>query len=218
MGYLQNSERAQRSFLHCRLQKKSLMRNRSEAATRIIQDTEPSLIEQPELESDEEKELPEGTLNILIVDDEPINLQVLANHLSINDYRVTRAINGLEALEAIDRMGQSGRQFDLILLDVMMPKMSGYEVCKRLRENYSPDKLPIVMLTAKNRVEDLVAGLEAGANDYVTKPFSKLELLASNQKPKSDEIPVRRAQEKRAGLDGSERKYRSFSKPSRCFL
>ena len=122
--------------------------------------------------------IPENAPNILVVDDEPVNLQVLANHLSMNDYHVTQAPNGIEALAAIDRMASSGRPFDLVLLDVMMPKMSGYEVCQRLREKYPADRLPVVMLTAKNRVEDLVAGLAAGANDYLTKPFSKSELLA----------------------------------------
>jgi PAS domain S-box-containing protein len=130
------------------------------------------------VENVSEKNIPTGASNILIVDDEPINLQVLTNHLSLQDYHVTRANNGIEALEKIEHMAKTGGQFDLVLLDVMMPKMSGYEVCKRLREMYPPDSLPVVMLTAKNRVEDLVAGLEAGANDYLTKPFSKSELLA----------------------------------------
>ncbi len=111
--------------------------------------------------------------NILIVDDEPVNLQLLRNHLSLQNYAVTQAVNGDEALAAIKE-----QQFDLVLLDVMMPKMSGYEVCRRLREQHPANELPVVMLTAKNQINDLVAGFKAGANDYLTKPFSKEELLA----------------------------------------
>lgn len=111
--------------------------------------------------------------HILIVDDEPINLQVLNNHLSIQNYQVTQALDGNEALAALD----SGEEFDLILLDVMMPNMSGYEVCAKLRKKYPPQQLPVVMLTAKNQVSDLVTGFQFGANDYLTKPFVKDELL-----------------------------------------
>jgi two-component system sensor histidine kinase ChiS len=111
---------------------------------------------------------------IMIVDDEPINLQVLANTLSLENYAITQANNGLEALEIID----NGFHPDLILLDVMMPRMTGYEVSQKLREKFLPSELPIVMLTAKNQVDDLVEGFSAGANDYLTKPFSKNELLA----------------------------------------
>lgn len=110
---------------------------------------------------------------VLIVDDETINLQVLINHLSTQNYTVTHAQSGMEALELIDQ----GPQFDLVLLDVMMPRMSGYEVCRILRERYAPHDLPVIMLTAKDQVSDLLAGFDAGANDYLTKPFSRDELL-----------------------------------------
>jgi diguanylate cyclase (GGDEF)-like protein len=112
---------------------------------------------------------------ILVVDDEPVNVQVLNNLLSIRNYAVTRAYNGAEALERIEK---GEREFDLILLDIMMPKMSGYDVCRRLREKYSLFQLPILMLTAKNQVQDVVLGFQSGANDYVQKPFDKEELLA----------------------------------------
>jgi two-component system sensor histidine kinase/response regulator len=92
----------------------------------------------------------------------------------MRDYSVSAAYNGLEALELIE----NGEQFDLVLLDVMMPKMSGYEVCRHLRETYSLFDLPIVMLTAKNQIQDIVLGFQSGANDYVQKPFDKAELLA----------------------------------------
>ena len=111
--------------------------------------------------------------DILIVDDEPVNLQVLNNHLAMENYTVTQTSSGEEALALID----SGEMFDLIILDVMMPKMSGYEVCEKIRQKYPSHQLPVVMLTAKNQVSDLVTGFEFGANDYLTKPFSKDELL-----------------------------------------
>ncbi len=110
--------------------------------------------------------------HVLIVDDEPINLQVLQNHLSLKDYRVSQASNGAEALTLLQQ-----ETFDLILLDVMMPRMSGYEVCQQVRQIYPPHELPVVMLTAKNQVDDLVMAFQYGANDYLTKPFAKDELL-----------------------------------------
>ncbi len=115
-----------------------------------------------------------GPVRILIVDDEPVNLQVLANQLSIQRFTVAQALNGPEALRILEEDGP----FDLILLDIMMPRMSGYEVSRKVRETHPAHLLPIIMLTAKNQVTDLVEGLAAGANDYIAKPFSKHELLA----------------------------------------
>ncbi|HEY9670696.1 MAG TPA: ATP-binding protein [Waterburya sp.] len=115
-----------------------------------------------------------GRFQILIVDDEPVNLQVLVNHLSLQNYAITQAVNGMEALEILD----NGFRADLILLDIMMPKMTGYELCQKIREQFPANELPIVLLTAKNQVSDLVEGFSVGANDYLTKPISKNELLA----------------------------------------
>jgi DNA-binding response OmpR family regulator/nitrogen-specific signal transduction histidine kinase len=121
------------------------------------------------------KQIPEpDQIKILVVDDEPVNLEVLKNHLSLAGYQVTLANNGLDAMEIIEK----GETFDLMILDIMMPKMSGYEVCNKLRDIYMPSELPVVLLTAKNRITDLVDGFNAGANDYLTKPFSKDELLS----------------------------------------
>ncbi|MBE9125550.1 response regulator [Coleofasciculus sp. LEGE 07092] len=117
---------------------------------------------------------PEGAFQILIVDDEPVNLQVIVNHLSLQNYAITQASSGIEALEII----RQGFKPDLILLDVMMPKMTGYEFCQTIREQFLANELPVVLLTAKNQVSDLVEGFSAGANDYLTKPISKNELLA----------------------------------------
>ncbi|NJK66157.1 MAG: response regulator [Microcoleus sp. CSU_2_2] len=113
------------------------------------------------------------SFRLLIVDDDPINLQVLNNHLSLQNYSVLQALNGEQALSAIE----TGQHFDLIILDIMMPRMSGYEVCAKLREKYPSHELPVVMLTAKNQVSDLITGFQFGANDYLTKPFSRDELL-----------------------------------------
>ncbi|MDD4476423.1 MAG: diguanylate cyclase [Eubacteriales bacterium] len=115
-----------------------------------------------------------GQKKILVVDDEFINLQVLVNQLSIENYVVTAATNGIDALELIE----NGEEFDLVLLDIMMPKMSGYEVCKRIRMKYSLLDLPVIILTAKNQSEDILAGFEAGANDFLVKPFDQKVLIA----------------------------------------
>ena len=111
---------------------------------------------------------------ILVVDDEPVNVQALVNYLSLANYSVAIATNGQEALDYL----ASGEPCDLVLLDVMMPRISGFEVCERIRERHSPAELPVILLTAKNRVSDLVSGFSAGANDYLTKPFASDELLA----------------------------------------
>ncbi len=116
----------------------------------------------------------EGVFNILVVDDDRVNLQVFTNYLHLNNYAVVQANNGLEALDKIE----TGYLPDLILLDVMMPKMTGYELCQKLRKRYSANELPILMLTAKNQVSDIVTGLQVGANDFLTKPIFKEELLA----------------------------------------
>lgn len=115
-----------------------------------------------------------GSTKLLVVDDEIVNLQVIYNILSTRDYEVIKASDGREALEYVKAEGRP----HLILLDVMMPRMSGFEVIKNLRKNYSPTELPIILLTAKNKVEDLVTGFDSGANDYLVKPFSKKELLS----------------------------------------
>lgn len=111
---------------------------------------------------------------ILIVDDEPVNRRVLENHLSVAGYGVYEVSNGREALQALE----GDIDFDLVLLDIMMPGLSGFEVCQKIRENLQASELPIIMLTAKNGVNDLVEGFNSGANDYLTKPFSKNELLS----------------------------------------
>jgi len=114
-----------------------------------------------------------GGTRILVVDDEPINLQVLTNQLSLERYSVLIATNGEDAIRIVN-----DHLPDLMILDIMMPRMSGLEVCRRLRESYSLHRLPILMLTAKNQLTDIIAGFEAGANDYLAKPFDKREMIA----------------------------------------
>lgn len=133
-----------------------------------------------------------GRIHILIVDDETINQQVLKNHLSAENFLITQAFNGEEALRALKiapppqgeekaAAATGGGGFDLVLLDIMMPRMSGYEVCQKIREKYLASELPVIMVTAKNQIDDLVQGLKLGANDYLAKPFSKQEFLARVQ-------------------------------------
>jgi CheY-like chemotaxis protein len=112
--------------------------------------------------------------HILVVDDEPVNLKVLKNHLEREGYVVTLASDGQEALNLLEKENH----FHLVLLDVMMPRISGFEVCQKIRETHLSSELPIIMVTAKNQVNDLVEGFDLGANDYIVKPFSRDELLA----------------------------------------
>ncbi len=110
---------------------------------------------------------------ILIVDDEPINLQVLQNHLRLKNYQITTAASGQEAIAAIE----GEQKFDAVLLDVMMPGMTGFEVCRQIRRKYPTNQLPVLMVTAKDRISDLSASFGSGANDFLTKPVAKVELL-----------------------------------------
>ena len=110
---------------------------------------------------------------ILIVDDEPFNLDLLEQELMDYDYVLERATDGVDALAKADSFGP-----DIILLDYMMPKMNGLEVVRALRQSERHKSVPVILLTAKATQEDKVAGLDAGADDYVTKPFDSFELLA----------------------------------------
>ncbi len=120
---------------------------------------------------------PDKTWHIMIVDDDPVNRQVLYNCLQLQQYKISSASSGIEALASLE----AGLIPDLILLDVMMPKMTGLEVTERIRQNWSIDELPILLLSVKDSVSDRIAGFEVEANDYVTKPFDTNELLARIQ-------------------------------------
>jgi two-component system, OmpR family, response regulator MprA len=108
---------------------------------------------------------------ILVVDDEPAVQQALSRAFALERYHVEIARNGGEALEAL-----AGERFDAVVLDVTMPGVSGLEVCRRLRA--SGDRSPVLMLTARDAIDDRVAGLDAGADDYLVKPFALRELMA----------------------------------------
>ena len=110
---------------------------------------------------------------ILVVDDVSKNLQVVGTMLRNEGYHVMPATSGMQALERAQAQPP-----DLILLDLMMPEMDGLEVCKRLKANASMRQIPVIFLTASNEMEHLVSGFEAGAVDYITKPFNPPELLA----------------------------------------
>jgi sigma-B regulation protein RsbU (phosphoserine phosphatase) len=110
---------------------------------------------------------------ILIVDDIPKNLQVLGNVLNQEGYKFEFSTDGEKALEWVER-----KNFDLILLDVMMPDMSGFEVCEHIKKNSKTRDIPVIFLTAKADTEAVIKGFELGAMDYITKPFNKSELLA----------------------------------------
>ena len=110
---------------------------------------------------------------ILIVDNEPVNLSILENYLSKQPYQITKAVNGRSALEKIAKA-----DYDLVILDLMLPDLSGYEVCQHIRERFTPLELPVLILTIRNKPDDIALALETGANDYLAKPFDKRELLA----------------------------------------
>jgi len=109
---------------------------------------------------------------ILVVDDVPANVQLLTTYLKTVGYQVIPARDGEEAL-ALVREAKP----DLVLLDVMMPKLNGFEVCKRIKSDEATQYIPVIMVTALNDIEDKIKGQEAGADDFISKPFNKLELL-----------------------------------------
>ncbi|MGX1805800.1 response regulator transcription factor [Nocardia sp. NPDC055321] len=110
-------------------------------------------------------------MRILVVDDDRAVRESLRRSLTFNGYTVELAVDGLDALEKT-----AGQRPDALVLDVMMPRMDGLEVCRRLRS--TGDDLPILVLTARDSVSERVAGLDAGADDYLPKPFALEELLA----------------------------------------
>lgn len=116
---------------------------------------------------------PANVGTVLVVDDEAVNREVLAQQLEPLGVRVVQVASGADALESLGREAP-----DLVLLDVMMPQMSGYEVLTHIRQRFGEGDLPVILLTAKARTEDVVAGFAHGANDYLTKPFSREELAA----------------------------------------
>jgi cyclic di-GMP phosphodiesterase len=110
---------------------------------------------------------------VLVVDDHPLNLELIEGCLADVDCRVITATDGIEALELVKK-----DRPDLVLLDVMMPRMDGYEVCQRLKDSPEGKLLPVVMVTALGQIADRVRGLEVGADDFIVKPIERVELVA----------------------------------------
>jgi two-component system, OmpR family, response regulator MprA len=125
---------------------------------------------------------------ILVVDDEPAVQSALSRALTMERYDVAQASDGQEAL---DQLGAG--PFEAVILDIAMPRVDGLEVCRRLREG--GDRTPVLMLTARGEVDDRVAGLDAGADDYLVKPFALRELLARVR------ALLRRAEEEETGQE-----------------
>src|SRR5690606_17444383 len=109
--------------------------------------------------------IPSPRPHIIIVDDDPMNLVVLQHILPVEDYELTTVTNGKDALELL-RAGE----YDLLICDIMMPHMSGYELTEHVRAQFSLSELPILLLTARNRQSDIQRGFQVGANDYIIKP------------------------------------------------
>ena len=110
---------------------------------------------------------------ILIVDDIAQNIQILQHILKIKDYQISFSMNGKQALEMVKTT-----TYDLILLDIMMPEMSGFDVCNALKNDDATKDLPIIFISAQNDIDSIVKGFKLGAVDYITKPFNSSELLA----------------------------------------
>jgi CheY-like chemotaxis protein len=127
---------------------------------------------------------------ILIVDDNPKNLQILGNYLRNEGFKIEFALDGKSALDWIGRT-----EFDLILLDIMMPGMDGFEVCKILKSDPDNQKIPVIFLTAKVDTESIVNGFDLGAVDYVIKPFNQKELIARVK----TQIEIKRGRDEIAG-------------------
>jgi two-component system alkaline phosphatase synthesis response regulator PhoP len=111
--------------------------------------------------------------HILIIEDEEHIVELIKFNLENNGYKVTYALDGLKGLELIE-----SEQPDLVLLDLMLPNVDGIDICNRVKNNKNLKEIPIIMLTAKSGETDKIVGLEIGADDYITKPFSVRELLA----------------------------------------
>ena len=145
------------------------------------------------------------TARVLVVDDVPANVKLLEARLSAEYFDVITAMSGEEALAICERA-----ECDLVLLDVMMPDMDGFEVCRRLKTNPATHHIPVVMVTALDQPSDRVRGLEAGADDFLTKPIPELALIArvrslSRLKMVTDELRMRALTSRDIGIESPER-------------
>jgi two-component system cell cycle response regulator len=145
------------------------------------------------------------TARVLVVDDVPANLKLLEARLSAEYFDVTTACSGVEALALCERA-----ECDIVLLDVMMPDLDGFEVCRKLKSNPRTHHIPVVMVTALDQPSDRVRGLEAGADDFLTKPVTDIALISrvrslARLKMVTDELRMRAVTSKEIGIQGPER-------------
>jgi two-component system cell cycle response regulator len=145
------------------------------------------------------------TARVLVVDDVPANVKLMEARLSAEYFDVITASNGLQALGICERA-----ECDIVLLDVMMPDMDGFEVCRRLKSNPTTHHIPVVMVTALDQPSDRVRGLEAGADDFLTKPVTDVVLVSrvrslSRLKMVTDELRLRALTSKEIGIESPER-------------
>ncbi|QTD49831.1 two-component regulator propeller domain-containing protein [Sulfidibacter corallicola] len=159
----------------------SAPRAEAEQVSHVVATPGLDVLPEPELDSEV---VSTAGYRVLVVDDEPVNREVLRAYLAPHGFQLTLVADAFAAQDEIDRAAtEQGENaavgpFDLVLLDVMMPRQSGFTFCQTLRARYDAYQLPVIFLTAKNRVTDLVLGFESGANDYLAKPIQKGELLA----------------------------------------
>ncbi|MEJ8777535.1 ATP-binding response regulator [Pseudogracilibacillus sp. ICA-222130] len=113
---------------------------------------------------------------VIVVDDDPINLRVMEVVLHNEQYDVTTALSGVEVMQLLEQS-----EYDLVISDVMMPHMSGFELTKNIRKRFTMSELPIILLTSRDRIRDVKYGFDVGANDYITKPIDAIELKARVQ-------------------------------------
>ena len=144
------------------------------------------------------------TARILVVDDVPANVKLLEARLSAEYFDVVTAMNGIEALAICERA-----ECDIVLLDVMMPDMDGFEVCRRIKGNRATHHIPVLMVTALDHPSDRVRGLEAGADDFLTKPVSEMALIArvrslARLKMMVDELRMRALTSREIGIQDPE--------------
>ncbi|MFA5157172.1 MAG: response regulator [Candidatus Omnitrophota bacterium] len=129
-----------------------------------------------------------GKAKILVIDDNEKNVELLEAILQAAGFEVLKAYNGKQAIEMIGK-----ERPDLLLLDIMMPELDGFQVCELLRKDPQNSGLPVVMVTAKDKESDIVQSLERGADDYIVKPIDKKELLGKIEdmlaKAKNDSLP-----------------------------
>ena len=145
------------------------------------------------------------TARVLVVDDVPANVKLLEARLSAEYFDVITAMSGQEALAICERA-----ECDIVLLDVMMPDMDGFEVCRRLKTNPATHHIPVVMVTALDQPSDRVRGLEAGADDFLTKPVTDVALIArvrslARLKMVTDELRMRAVTSREIGIESPER-------------